>query len=193
MDFDLVLRAATSTVKARHNKLLFQIESRSESELLSLLAQATIGIASGQADDAVLAAIVDPDQNLRGPGLAALGKRILQRWSLTLYQFVCSPYTDDKDLQERLRRTLTGKAGGTAALTAVLIAAFGLAPVTAGLLATLLVRLIVAPAADELCIVWGETLRTPNGGPVSNKELLISTMDAAVKKSAATAKRRKKG
>jgi hypothetical protein len=157
MNKDSLLRA-TSSVNAKHGQLLNALQKKSDNQLYSLLATgANVAIGGGDPQDAVLRSVEDPDQLHRGVG--DLGRRILYRWSRALYEFACSPSSADKATANQLIRAILGKGGGSAAaVTAILVGAFGLPPVTAAIVATLLIRIIVAPAADELCQAWSASL-----------------------------------
>jgi len=62
-------------------------------------------------------------------------------------------------LRHRLMSALTGREGGAPALLAgTLVAAFGLSPAVAALVAALLMKLVIAPAKDELCQSWAAAL-----------------------------------
>ena len=54
---------------------------------------------------------------------------------------------------------IVGKdTGATALIAAFLLTSFGLPDTIAAVIAALLIKLIVAPATDEICKAWGETL-----------------------------------
>lgn len=95
------------------------------------------------------------DDALRTSEATEIGRRIFMRWSKTLHAFVCAPQNEDADLRSQLVSAIVGKGGGAAALVAgTLVASFGLSPAVSALVAALLLKLIVAPAADELCATW---------------------------------------
>lgn len=102
---------------------------------------------------------IDIDDLVRSSAMEELGRRVFYRWSLALHQFVCNPSSDDQDLREKILQALSGKDGGAVALIAgVMVAAFGASPAIAAIVATLLVRLLLNPAREELCAFWSEKL-----------------------------------
>jgi hypothetical protein len=101
------------------------------------------------------------DDLVRSGAAVALGKKIFTRWSKAFHDFLCAPSQDDKDLRDRvLQAIFDKKTGGTAIVAGALVAAFALSPITAGLIAALIMRLIVAPAADGICEAWTDSLQT---------------------------------
>ena len=104
----------------------------------------------------------------RGSSEAELGKRIFRRWSKALHDFTCSSSMDEKDVRDRLINAISGKEGGGVALiAATLVGAFGVSPAVAAVIAALVSRLIIAPAADEVCQAWAKSLQDsmpPTGG-----------------------------
>jgi len=94
----------------------------------------------------------------RPNGARELGKRIYSRWSRTLHDFLCAPSTEDKDLTDKVWAALAKQGGAVAALSAVLVSAFGLAPATAAIVAALVMKLVVTPAGNEVCKFWSEKL-----------------------------------
>jgi hypothetical protein len=50
--------------------------------------------------------------------------------------------------------------GGVALLAGGLVAVFGLSPAIAAVVAALLVKIIIAPTANEICSTWGATLKS---------------------------------
>lgn len=92
---------------------------------------------------------------VRSGEAAAVGRRIFMRWSRTLHAFVCAPGPEDAELRAKLVHAIVGKGGGATAIVAgTLVASFGLSPAVAALLSALMLKLIVAPAAEELCASW---------------------------------------
>jgi hypothetical protein len=135
--------------------------SRPENDLYALLASRVSdpGAAVGSADDRFRTAY-DIDDLERGPA-AELGKRIFGRCSRAAHDFCCSSGADDKKLRDQMLNAIFSKdSGGVALLAGGLVAAFGLSPAIAAVVAALLVKIIVAPAAEELCSTWGATLKS---------------------------------
>lgn len=95
------------------------------------------------------------DDAVRSGEATAVGRRIFMRWSRALHDFVCVPQQEDADLRAQLVSAIVGKGGGAGALVAgTLVASFGLSPAVAAVVAALMLKLIVAPAAEELCATW---------------------------------------
>jgi len=86
-----------------------------------------------------------------------LGRKIFLRWSKNLHSFVCSPSEDDENEREELISAIFKKGpGANAVIAGVLVASFGLSPGTAAIIAILLLRILVVPVVEELCLTWGE-------------------------------------
>jgi hypothetical protein len=101
----------------------------------------------------------DPDDLPRDTAFQDLGKRLFKRWNKTLHEFVCGSSSEDKALRDRLLGALMGKEGGAAALLAgTLVAVFGVSPALSAVIATLVIRLVVKPAAGEICESWKATI-----------------------------------
>jgi hypothetical protein len=115
--------------------------------------------ARGSLTSANYEAHVDPDLITRGNAMEEVGKRVFQRWSSVVFQIVCKPDAEDKDLQVKLLQALTGKETGTAALAGILVASFGLSPAVAAVLAALFVKIVAQPAVGGLCDVWNERIK----------------------------------
>ena len=99
---------------------------------------------------------IDDDDLHRSNAATDLGKRIFARWSRAFHDFVCGSDKENKDLKDQILQAIFNKNGGGIAIIAGgLVAAFGLSPAIAAVIATLLIRLIVAPAVDEVCKAWG--------------------------------------
>lgn len=92
------------------------------------------------------------------PDLVNLGKAIFSRWNRTLHDFACGAGEDGTRMRDDLFKALTGKEGGVALTASVLVGFFGLSIVTATLIATILLKVVVVPAGEEVCRVWGETI-----------------------------------
>lgn len=155
MNADDLLRCASNEYAARAASAEDLIQ-RQESDLFQLLAATVSGSNTlvGSADDRFRTEI-SSDDLVRSPEALALGKRIFFRWSIAFHSFVCDSGGEDKELRTELASAIFGKGGGAAAIIAgSLVAAFGLSPAIAALVAALLLKLIVAPAADELCSTW---------------------------------------
>jgi hypothetical protein len=86
--------------------------------------------------------------------LRDLGRRIFLRWSRALHDFLCSEGGENSTLRGKLFEALLGKGGGAAAISAIMMSTFGVSPAIAVLVATLLTKIIIAPAQEEICAVW---------------------------------------
>jgi len=58
-----------------------------------------------------------------------------------------------------LKAIFSKEGGGVALLAGGLVAAFGFSPAIAAVVAALLVKLIIAPTAAEVCAEWSKTLK----------------------------------
>jgi len=87
-----------------------------------------------------------------------LGRRIFKRWNREAHNLMCGADPDDAQGRKQLRDALgLGDVAFAAALTSVLISV-GLAPAIATVVAALAVKRFFAPAADEICKAWTESL-----------------------------------
>jgi hypothetical protein len=139
---------------------VLSLVDKPEGDLYALLASRVSETDSGVggADDRFRTEY-DPDDLERGPA-ADLGKRIFVRCSRAAHQFCCTPGTEDKELRDQMLKAIFSKEGGGIALLAGgLVAAFGLSPAIAAIVAALLVKLIIAPTAAEVCAEWENTLK----------------------------------
>jgi len=135
--------------------------SKPENELYALLASRALEPDSGvgSADDR-FRTVYDVDDLQRGPAVE-LGKRIFTRCSRATHDFCCAPGDEDKKLRDQMLNAIFSKDGGGVALLAGgLVAAFGLSPAIAALVAALLVKIIIAPTTAEICSAWGASLRS---------------------------------
>ena len=149
---DMSVRSAKT-----HMASLDALSRLGNADLFEALALKVQEAATTSASIATFDAKFDSDLLTRGP-MAEVGKRIFQRWSRTLHDFVCKPNSEDAGLRDKLIKSLTGKDGGMAVLAGILVATFGASPAVAALLAALFVRLFAQPAAEEICKAWDEQL-----------------------------------
>lgn len=136
---------------------------KDEDELYQMLASSVsaAGIPTGSVDDRFRDAY---DELERGPAIE-LGKRIFARCSRAAHEFCCSPGEEDKMLRDQMLKVIFSKdTSGVALLAGGLVAAFGLSPAIAAVVSALLVKLVVAPTAQEVCSTWGASLRSDGGG-----------------------------
>ncbi len=137
----------------------------SEADLFAALAQRMGQVVQGSSAIADISAPVDVDDLLRDTISQGVGRRVFKRWSLALHNFLCGSGNEDQALRARLMSALTGKEGGAVALIAgTLVAAFGASPAIAALVATLVMRVVIAPAAEEICETWAKSLDLPRTG-----------------------------
>lgn len=155
---DIGLLQTAESIAAQNQHVIDALQNNREPDLLSALAVQVQGAAAGSASIARMTTI-DTDRLPRDAQTMALGKRILGRWSVTMHDFVCKSGGEEEDLRTRLLSALAGRNGtGPALLAGTLVAAFGVSPAAAALIATLLVKLVIAPATDELCRSWANSL-----------------------------------
>ncbi len=113
----------------------------------------------------------DPATLPKGPSVFEVGKRIFLRSAAALHDFLCAPNDEDKELRDRIKAALvTRDASAVAIVAGGLVAAFGIGAAAAAVVATLLVRIIVVPAANVLCDVWDEKIKEATGSSPSGKE-----------------------
>jgi hypothetical protein len=163
MDSDELLRAAAQKQTDLANneaKRLDALLNQREPDLYSLLAaRITEPVAGSAAANDRFRGRIDLDELDRSTAAVELGKRIFARWSRALHDFLCSPSTEDKNLRDDMLQAIFSKQGGGVAIIAGgLVATFGASPAIAAVVAALLVKLIMAPAVDEVCKAWAETL-----------------------------------
>jgi hypothetical protein len=152
-----LLRAA-ERIAAENRSVIAAFENTSDPDLLAALAQ-RVGEASDGSTEIARMSVIDPDLLPRDNVTKALGKRILDRWSRTMHDFLCNSDEEDQDLRKRLLGAFTGKDGSaTALLAGTMVAAFGASPAVAAVVAALLTRLVIAPARDEVCETWAKSL-----------------------------------
>jgi hypothetical protein len=152
-DPDATFRAAA----ANSGSVVRSLSNLSNSDLYAALAYHSALIAEGRA----VPAAIDADDLPREASYQRIGRILFRRWNCTLHDFVCKSEGEDQQLREKLAAALTGKEGGAAALVAgILVSSFGVSPVLAAIIGTLLIRIIVAPAVDELCSYWTSSLRS---------------------------------
>ncbi|MEO1083398.1 MAG: hypothetical protein AAFY88_04080 [Acidobacteriota bacterium] len=90
--------------------------------------------------------------------LLNLGRRIYKRVSREVYKILCGDGEDDRRDRDALRDALQlTDVALAAALTPVLIS-LAVPPPLAPLIAALLVRRVIVPAAGEVCAFWTEQL-----------------------------------
>lgn len=122
------------------------------------------------------------NRDLLTRGDIGLGQRIFQRWNAVLHDFICRNDKADRDLRNKVLGAIAGKGGGGVALVAaLLVSSFGMGPATAALVAALLIKLVVAPAADEVCRAWGESIGAEQTPPARKPRKPVKKAAAAKK------------
>jgi hypothetical protein len=145
-------------IATENNTVVAALQRSSEPDLLAALAQRVQEATSGSVSIARMTPI-DPDRLPRDSATLALGRRIFLRWSRATHDFLCNSGGADEDLRKRLLSAITGRDGGaTALLAGTLVVTFGASPAVAAIVAALLMKLVVAPAKDELCQSWATSL-----------------------------------
>jgi hypothetical protein len=161
---DLLLRSAEAIAASTD---LDELATRDAKALYGILGACTVALAVQPAEsDNVLRdpdlATRSPDSNLRAidaADLQTLGARVFLRWSRALHELLCGSSDEDKDLRDRLWSAITGKTGGiTALFSAVLVSSFGATPAVAAIVATLIAKVVLQPAGEELCSYWAKQL-----------------------------------
>jgi hypothetical protein len=155
---DTGLLEAAKRIAAQHQDVIVSLQNNREPDLLAALAQSVQEAADGSGR-IIRIEPIDVDRLPRDSVSVALGRRILARWSRTMHDFLCKSGGEEEDLRERLMSALTNRDGGAVALLAgALVAAFGVSPAVAALVAALLMKLVIGPAKDELCQSWAASL-----------------------------------
>jgi hypothetical protein len=90
--------------------------------------------------------------------LYVLGRSIFIRWCRSLFQLICSNDLNDEQLRSQIASALTGKEGGTAIIAGALTSLFGVSPIVAILIATLIIRIFLVPSGEEICKYLGKKL-----------------------------------
>jgi hypothetical protein len=111
--------------------------------------------------------LLDADILTRDTETLSLGRRLFRRWNLVLHDFACNPSKSDTDLRDRLMNAITDKTSGGVAIVAAVLASLGVGPAVAAILAALAIKLILVPAADEVCKAWSASI---NGSPQSKTD-----------------------
>lgn len=152
-------------IAAENNDVVDSLQNGDEPDLLAALAGQVREAAVGSPGIARMA-VIDSDLLPLDGATVAFGRRVLARWSRTMHDFLCKSGGEDEDLRQRLMSALTGRDGGAAALlAATMVVAFGASPSVAALVAALLMKLVIAPAKDELCQSWAASLKLGNAMP----------------------------
>ncbi len=165
MDTDDLIRSATKSAKSADDALR-ALSHRSNEDLYAALAMRVGNTVDDQYRGATGFNVpFDADELRRDSESVNIGWRVFARWNRALHQFVCQPEGEDAKIRDQLLRALTGKEGGIAVIAGILVATFGASPAVAALVAALLVRILVVPAADEVCRSWASSIRDNAGAP----------------------------
>jgi hypothetical protein len=158
---DSLLRSVEA-VAQQSAEAIASLSGLSDADLFAALAQRMGQVVEGSSTIADISAPVDVDDLIRGTASLALGQRVFRRWSAALYNFLCGTAREEEALRSRLMSALIAKEGGAVALIAgTLVAAFGASPAIAALVATLIMHLVITPAAQEICESWAKSLDIP--------------------------------
>jgi hypothetical protein len=155
MNEDELLRSAVDSAKRADNILTLSVQS--ENDLYAALAQQLNSVSLGDPSAFTFDKSFNIDDLLRDDATIGLGQRIFRRWNRTLYQFACRPDSEDQDIRDRLLSAITGREGGVAVIAGVLVAAFGASPAVAAIVAALLLKIVIKPAAEEICLAWSKS------------------------------------
>ncbi|MEG3982372.1 hypothetical protein QUA08_16510 [Microcoleus sp. T3B2] len=96
------------------------------------------------------------------PRFLDAGRQLFDRINPSAYELMCKPLGDDAETQKILDETINQnytKAAGM--LAPVLVSGFGLAPVVAALVATLIIKKIANMGATAICETWEKSLVKP--------------------------------
>lgn len=90
-----------------------------------------------------------------------IGLRVLKRWSTGLQSLVCNPKTpEDRELANSIQHAVTADGGSLEVVligfTVTALLAINAPAAIAAVAAPLLVKKIIIPAKDELCVAWDE-------------------------------------
>ncbi|MEI6846734.1 MAG: hypothetical protein WCK32_01655 [Chlorobiaceae bacterium] len=134
-----------------------QLMRADENELYELLALRVKTIEQEPSQPDFFAITVpngEGDRGIKGE-IIELGKRIFQRWNAAAYQIVCGPESiDTEDRNKFVDAIGISETTMAAALSAMLVSSFGLAPAIAAVLAALVVKRFGRPVYEELCKTW---------------------------------------
>lgn len=85
-----------------------------------------------------------------------LGSRLWRRLQRELYHVICGADPGDNDDRAKIKEALGIDTDDAivAAIAGVLASSFGLAPAIAGLVAALVLKRLIKPSGEELCIFW---------------------------------------
>lgn len=143
------------------NPVLADLMAADENTLLEQLGMRSKAVTAGVVDAMGYTATPVYEVALMGPldDLRTLGRRLLARWNRELYKVMCGSDKGDASDRESLFKALgLGDVAVAAAITAVLVSSFAMAPAIATVVAALVVKRIVVPAGGEICAFWGEQL-----------------------------------
>jgi hypothetical protein len=88
-----------------------------------------------------------------------LGKRLFKRWNREGFALLCGGAAEDEaDRQQMMKAVGLGDTAAAAALSALLVSNFGVAPAIAAVVAALVVKRFFRPTYDEFCAVWRKNL-----------------------------------
>ena len=139
-------------------KLLAVDDETTLLEQLGMRAKATL---QGQTEGMGYSAEPKYDAQVMGvmDDVRTLGRRLLNRWSRELYKVMCGSETGDKQDRESLLKSIGATdVALAAAMTAVMVSSFAIAPAVATVIAALVVKRVLAPTGDEICKLWAEQL-----------------------------------
>ncbi|MDX8347379.1 hypothetical protein SLH49_05205 [Cognatiyoonia sp. IB215446] len=91
-----------------------------------------------------------------GEDKVAIGSRILKRVERELNVLLCGDGDEEREDRERLGLSGDALIG---IITTALTTGLSVGPQASAIIAALLVRRLVQPTTDELCVYWGERLR----------------------------------
>jgi hypothetical protein len=88
-----------------------------------------------------------------------LGKRLFNRWNREGFELACGVAVEDEaDRQQMMKALGLGDTAAAAALSALLVSNFGVAPAIAAVVAVLVIKRFFRPTFEEFCAVWRKNL-----------------------------------
>jgi hypothetical protein len=87
--------------------------------------------------------------------ILSVGQKVFSRWENTLYQFLCSPDSADEEIKKEMKSAISTKdISGAGVIAQALVTLFGISSTLAVPVSLLLKRILLEPAADEVCRIW---------------------------------------
>lgn len=102
------------------------------------------------------------DSAINLAGLQAMGQQFFQRVNGQAFAIICgSGPADSMERQNLMNSFKLNEAAVCTALSGLLIAELGIAPLIASVVAAIIMNLFFKPALDQMCILWKSKLPAP--------------------------------